>query len=1077
MNKKEISVIGLAIVIGFIFLFSLVYNFNPGITGFAVYSQSGDDFSAGSFDSTELGNSLISLTSGSSSGSYTSSVFDAGSSVAWNNISWVTSGIVGIDLPDNQGSDSIDMSSNFLLLHLDSDYTDSSGNGNDGSGVGSLDFSSGVYADAVVIDGGDEYVSVPSSGLDFSDSYSVEFWINPSSSAAQWKTMVERTNSFYFDLITGDRVRVQATGYTNVDSSDGLTRNEWNHVVFTLYNTPTGSDVLKVYINGQESGSYGPAWGTPGSSSSDLRIGGVGGTDYVDGMYDEFAAYTKVLSADEVLERYNRGIASLDAFVRSCDDSECSGESWIDIDDSSPQDLSVDNNQYFQYKFDFTGGDTSPELESVSIDYSVLNSAPTLEINNPSQGDSYSSPADVSLNYSVSDEDDNIESCWYDLNEEVSILDSCNNITFSGLVTGDYNLIVYVNDTNGEQASESVSFSVVNSAPGVSISSPVNQDYVYGSDISLSYDVSDLEGSVESCWYSLGDENITLTNCEATTLSGLEAGDYSLVVYANDSENLVGSDSISFSVVNTAPGVSIISPVNTEYDYGTEIELNYNIEDLEGDLASCWYSLGEENISLEGCDNTSLSGLPTSDYSLIMYANDSSGLEGSDSISFSVVNSAPSVSIVSPVNQLYSSSVELNYNIEDLEGDLASCWYDLNGVNTTLESCDNSTLDLEDDFYDLVLYVNDSENLVGSDSISFSVDVTGVSVSLVEPSGEKTTRNNIPINYNVQGDDVNCWYSVSRGSSIEISNTSLVDCGNSSFNVTVDADFVLNLYVNNTYGSLSSDSSSFSVDTSTEEPTTPTTTTGGSGGGGGGGGSSVPVSSSISLDVSDLGDVIFTKQESKTLELSVQNKLTRTYNKCRLVGIGVSSDDVKNINSGEIVEFIFELSPDTDGNLSIKCLEGSKSINLDVYSIESNYLADINGIEVSENKIVVGYVIESDFDSSGIFNFSLVSDSGVVLDSKQEELTLVKGENTGIIEFNSSEKGMMRVSITKKDAILVEENFISESNSVTGRAITDIVSNTNLWIGVIGLFFAVFAFFIVRRIFMHTKRKRVSGRK
>jgi len=39
-------------------------------------------------------------------------------------------------------------------------------------------------------------------------------------------------------------------------------------------------------------------------------------------------------------------------YVRSCDDSECSGESWIELWTDSYYDLTIDDNQYFQYKIE-----------------------------------------------------------------------------------------------------------------------------------------------------------------------------------------------------------------------------------------------------------------------------------------------------------------------------------------------------------------------------------------------------------------------------------------------------------------------------------------------------------------------------------------------------------------------------------------------------------------------------------------------------------------------------------------------------------------------------------------------------
>ena len=68
--------------------------------------------------------------------------------------------------------------------------------------------------------------------------------------------------------------------------------------------------------------------------------------------------------------------------VRSCDNENCNNESWNNISGISPQDLFLDNNRYFQYKtlFETSDNSYSPSLQDISIDYSILNSAPIWEL-------------------------------------------------------------------------------------------------------------------------------------------------------------------------------------------------------------------------------------------------------------------------------------------------------------------------------------------------------------------------------------------------------------------------------------------------------------------------------------------------------------------------------------------------------------------------------------------------------------------------------------------------------------------------------------------------------------------------
>jgi len=84
--------------------------------------------------------------------------------------------------------------------------------------------------------------------------------------------------------------------------------------------------------------------------------------------------WDRALEESEVIALYERGVATLDLNVKSCDDDSCSGESWTDITDTSPQSLSINNNQYFQYKYDLSTSDASysPDLYNVSVGYTLL---------------------------------------------------------------------------------------------------------------------------------------------------------------------------------------------------------------------------------------------------------------------------------------------------------------------------------------------------------------------------------------------------------------------------------------------------------------------------------------------------------------------------------------------------------------------------------------------------------------------------------------------------------------------------------------------------------------------------------
>jgi hypothetical protein len=87
------------------------------------------------------------------------------------------------------------------------------------------------------------------------------------------------------------------------------------------------------------------------------------------------------------------------------------------------------------------------------------------------------------------------------------------------------------------------------------------------------------------------------------------------------------------------PAVQIISPAPTTYPTGP-IPLTYNITAYWG-LSSCWYALDGATASMPDCTIPYTLSVGPGSHTLTLYANDSNGQIGSDSVSFSVREDPP----------------------------------------------------------------------------------------------------------------------------------------------------------------------------------------------------------------------------------------------------------------------------------------------------------------------------------------------------------------------------------------------------------------------------------------------------
>src|SRR3989338_6652113 len=90
-NSHKILHFFMIVSLIFAFVFYMYYNSNSlgGLVVFQTKNQS--DFDGGTYSNTEWSGNYVGISSGQKSGTYTSKVFDASSSVTWINFSWIDS--------------------------------------------------------------------------------------------------------------------------------------------------------------------------------------------------------------------------------------------------------------------------------------------------------------------------------------------------------------------------------------------------------------------------------------------------------------------------------------------------------------------------------------------------------------------------------------------------------------------------------------------------------------------------------------------------------------------------------------------------------------------------------------------------------------------------------------------------------------------------------------------------------------------------------------------------------------------------------------------------------------------------
>ncbi len=447
-----------------------------------------------------------------------------------------------------------------------------------------------------------------------------------------------------------------------------------------------------------------------------------------------------------------------------------------------------------------------------SVQFTIDTVPPNISIIFPTNN-TLTPDVNIDVNYTVSQD---AQACWWTNSSGVT-----NNTVVCGVnVTGetwdegDNIVIVYANDSVGNENSSSVQFEVDTINPNLNVVNPSNNSITSDVGVDVNYTVSDI--NLQACWWSnsSGVNNNTITCGVNITGAVWDEGDNIVTVYANDSVGNENSSSVQFEVDTINPNVEIVNPANDSVTTDTGVDVNYTVSDAN--LQACWWtnSSGVNNNTITCGVNITTSIWDEGVNVVIVYANDSSGNENSSSVQFTVDTVPPNISIVSPANGTSSEDqgLDVNYTVSI---DAQACWWTNSSgeINTTVTCGVNVTSETWNLGTNVVIvYANDSVNNENSSSVQFSIveETIPPNITIVFPTNNTLTPDvNINVNYTVSADAQACWWSNSSGAA---NNT--ITCGVNVTGETWDEGFnFVTVYANDSIGNENRSSVTFTVDT------------------------------------------------------------------------------------------------------------------------------------------------------------------------------------------------------------------------------------------------------------------------
>ncbi|HLD88801.1 MAG TPA: hypothetical protein VI894_01195 [Candidatus Nanoarchaeia archaeon] len=279
-----------------------------------------------------------------------------------------------------------------------------------------------------------------------------------------------------------------------------------------------------------------------------------------------------------------------------------------------------------------------------------------------------------------------------------------------------------------------------NIVPFLNVTAPLNASNIINFNVTFAFTVSDT--NLNTCWYNIDNTaNKTISCTNATTVLATPAGWHTITVFANDSANNLNFSATTFFTNNTAPLISILSPVNNRTYNNSMIlvDVLFNStpqwinESVDGAISAICFS----NCSTSYSHNLNLS---TGNHSFFVFISDFFGnLANSTQINFTVIipdTVPPNITIISPINGgIYDvNPIAINLSVNETAQNVSIridfgnltylCWNCSTAFNLSTLADGNHTL-----FATATDFANNSE----TDNVTFLVDATFPVIYEVRP--------------------------------------------------------------------------------------------------------------------------------------------------------------------------------------------------------------------------------------------------------------------------------------------------------------------------------------------------------
>lgn len=238
---------------------------------------------------------------------------------------------------------------------------------------------------------------------------------------------------------------------------------------------------------------------------------------------------------------------------------------------------------------------------------------------------------------------------------------------------------------------------------------------------------------ISETYYSMDGADWTRTYNGSVIFPGLTDGGHYFRIKGVDMAGNVGVNGVNFTLDTCSPYLKITSPAKGTMFGWNDITVEYTAYDALTGLDYLQYRLDTGAWTDLDAVNITFADLPDGLHILYMRTADLAGNMNSTSISFTVDTTAPVVTITAPNESGYVKNGLVTWTVNDVSSvDMTEVSTD--GLNWTVVSGTSHTFTLADGTHTVHVRVRDQVGLVGSDSVTFTIDTTAPVLLITSPT-------------------------------------------------------------------------------------------------------------------------------------------------------------------------------------------------------------------------------------------------------------------------------------------------------------------------------------------------------